>query len=234
MIKNTNVQKCQFCGAGFVTGNPGKRFCSERCNAAYYYQVRKVVPAYLSAAEENVSLKTHLSVSQTADILGVSVPTVYRYIKKRKLFANKIGCRETLISRKSIEAFQENLDSERILASQETYTINEIIDLAGVGATTAYGLVKKHSVRKIRFKKYVGYLREDIDKVLESRRCVRKTWINFKQVCELLGCDDKYQVMFFLVNYRIPRRKRANVPYFLKEEILERNLEAHRHFTIEP
>ena len=220
MIKNTNVKKCQFCGAGFVTGNPRKRFCSERCNAAYYYQVRKVVPAYLSAAEENVSLKTHLSVSQTADILGVSVPTVYRYIKKRKLFANKI--------------FQENLDSERVLASQETYTINEIIDLAGVGATTAYGLVKKHSVRKIRFKKYVGYLREDIDKVLKSRRCVRNTWINFKQVCELLGSDDKYQVMFFLVNYRISRRKRANVPYYLKEEILERNLEAHRHFTIEP
>lgn len=188
----------------------------------------------MSAAEENVSLKTHLSVSQTADILGVSVPTVYRYIKKRKLFANKNGCRETLISRKSIEAFQENLDSERVLASQETYTINEIIDLAGVGATTAYGLVKKHSVRKIRFKKYVGYLREDIDKVLESRRCVRNTWINFKQVCELLGSDDKYQVMFFLVNYRISRRKRANVPYYLKEEILERNLEAHRHFTIEP
>lgn len=45
MIKNTNVKKCQFCGAGFVTGNPRKRFCSERCNAAYYYQVRKVVPA---------------------------------------------------------------------------------------------------------------------------------------------------------------------------------------------
>ena len=56
-----------------------------------------MLPVHVSAVEENLSLKTHLSVSQTADILEVSVPTVYRYIKKRKLFANKIGCRETLI-----------------------------------------------------------------------------------------------------------------------------------------
>ena len=30
------------------------------------------------------------------------------------------------------------------------------MELAGVGMTSAYGLIKKHNIRKIRFKKFVG------------------------------------------------------------------------------
>ena len=54
----------------------------------------------------------------------------------------------------------------------------------------------------------------------------------YKEVCNLLNSEDEYQVMFFLVNFRIPRRKRSGVWYFQKEEIVDKNQESHKRFNI--
>ena len=226
------VRHCQECGRKFVTGNRAQRFCCEKCNAAFYYQVRKKMPAYLSQVEEDPAAKTHFTITETSDILGVSVSTVYRLLKSRKLHAERLSKKETLVSLKSIESYKSYLKSDEILAQQNAYSIHELMELAGVGMTTAYSIIKKHHIRKVRFKKFVGYNKEDVNSFIETmpRKC--EHWINFKEVCELLNCDDKYRVMFFLVNYRIPRRKRANVFYYLQEEIIEKNQDSHKHFNI--
>ena len=232
MKQDLIVRHCQECGKNFVTGNRAQRFCCEKCNAAFYYQVRKKMPAYLSQVEEDPAAKTHFTITETSDILGVSVSTVYRLLKSRKLYAERLSEKETLVSLKSIESYKAYLKSDQILAQRNAYTIDDLMELAGVGMTSAYILIKKHNIRKIRFKKFVGYNKEDVDSILETMPRKREHWINFKEVCELLSCDDKYRVMFFLVNYRIPRRKRANVFYYLQEEIIEKNQDSHKHFNI--
>ena len=226
------VRHCQECGQKFVTGNRTQRFCSEKCNAAFYFQVRKKMQAYLSQVEDEPDSKTHFTVTETSDILGVSVSTVYRLLKSRKLYAERLSKKETLVSLKSIESYKAYLKSDEILAQHNAYTIHDLMELAGVGMTSAYILIKKHNIRKVRFKKFVGYNKEDVNSLLETMPRKREHWINFKEVCELLSCDDKYRVMFFLVNYRIPRRKRANVFYYLQEEIIEKNQDSHKHFNI--
>ena len=226
------VRTCPECGQSFVAGNRTQRFCCEKCNAAFYFQVRKKMQAYLSQVDDEPDSKTHFTVTETSDILGVSVSTVYRLLKSRKLYAERLSKKETLVSLKSIESYKAYLKSDQILAQRNAYTIDDLMELAGVGMTSAYGLIKKHNIRKIRFKKFVGYNKEDVDSILETMPRKREHWINFKEVCELLNCDDKYRVMFFLVNYRIPRRKRANVFYYLQEEIIEKNLDTHKHFNI--
>ena len=188
--------------------------------------------AYLSQVEDDPASKTYFTITETSDILGVSVSTVYRLLKSRKLYAERLSEKETLVSLKSIESYKAYLKSDQILAQRNAYTIDDLMELAGVGMTSAYGLIKKHNIRKIRFKKFVGYNKEDVDSLLETLPRNREHWINFKEVCELLNCDDKYRVMFFLVNYRIPRRKRANVFYYLQEEIIEKNQDTHKHFNI--
>ena len=226
------VRVCQECGQNFVTGNRAQRFCCEKCNAAFYYQVRKKMPAYLSQVEEDTAAKTHFTITETSDILGLSVSSIYRLLRSRKLYAERLSKKETLVSRKSIESYKAYLRSDDILAQHNAYTIHNLMELAGVGMTSAYAIIKKHNIRKVRFKKFMGYNKEDVDSLLETlpRKC--EHWINFKEVCKLLNCDDKYHVMFFLVNYRIPRRKRANVFYYLQEEIIEKNQESHKHFYI--
>ena len=226
------VRDCQECGKNFVTGNRVQRFCCEKCNAAFYYQVRKKMPAYLSQVEEDPAAKTHFTITETSDILGVSVSTVYRLLKSRKLHAERLSKKETLVSLKSIESYKAYLKSDQILAQQNAYSIHELMELAGVGMTSAYSIIKKHHIRKVRFKKFVGYNKEDVNSFIETMPQKCEHWINFKEVCELLNCDDKYRVMFFLVNYRIPRRKRKNVFYYLQEEIIEKNQESHKHFYI--
>ena len=232
MKQDLIVRHCQECGKNIVTGNRAQRFCCEKCNAAFYYQVRKKMPAYLSQVEEDPAAKTHFTITETSDILGVSVSTIYRLLKSRKLHAERLSKKETLVSLKSIESYKSYLKSDEILAQQNAYSIHELMALTGVGMTSAYSIIKKHHIRKIRFKKFVGYNKEDVDSLLETmpRKC--EHWINFKEVCDLLNCDDKYRVMFFLVNYRIPRRKRANVFYYLQEEIIEKNQDSHKHFNI--
>jgi len=226
------VRTCPECGQSFVVGNRMQRFCCEKCNAAFYYQVRKKMPAYLSQVEEDPAAKTHFTITETSDILGVSVSTVYRLLKSRKLHVERLSKKETLVSLKSIESYKLYLKSDEILAQQNAYSIHELMELAGVGMTTAYSIIKKHHIRKVRFKKFVGYNKEDVNSFIETMPRKREHWINFKEVCELLNCDDKYRVMFFLVNYRIPRRKRANVFYYLQEEIIEKNQDSHKHFNI--
>ena len=226
------VRVCQECGQNFVTGNRAQRFCCEKCNAAFYYQVRKKMQAYLSQVEEDPAAKTHFTITETSDILGLSVSSIYRLLRSRKLYAERLSKKETLVSRKSIESYKAYLRSDDILAQHNAYTIHNLMELAGVGMTSAYAIIKKHNIRKVRFKKFMGYNKEDVESLLETlpRKC--EHWINFKEVCKLLNCDDKYHVMFFLVNYRIPRRKRANVFYYLQEEIIEKNQESHKHFYI--
>jgi excisionase family DNA binding protein len=232
MKQDLIVRHCQECGKNFVTGNRAQRFCCEKCNAAFYYQVRKKMPAYLSQVEEDPAAKTHFTITETSDILGVSVSTVYRLLKSRKLHAERLSKKETLVSLKSIESYKSYLKSDEILAQQNAYSIHELMELTGVGMTSAYSIIKKHHIRKVRFKKFVGYNKEDVNSFIETMPRKREHWINFKEVCELLNCDDKYRVMFFLVNYRIPRRKRANVFYYLQEEIIEKNQDSHKHFNI--
>ena len=226
------VRVCQECGQIFVTGNKAQRFCCEKCNAAFYFQVRKKMQAYLSQVEEDPAAKTHFTITETSDILGLSVSSIYRLLRSRKLHAERLSKKETLVSRKSIESYKACLKSDDILAQLNAYTIHDLMELAGVGMTSAYAIIKKHNIRKVRFKKFVGYNKEDVNSLLETlpRKC--EHWINFKEVCELLNCDDKYRVMFFLVNYRIPRRKKANVFYYLQEEIIDKNQESHKHFNI--
>ena len=226
------VRVCQECGQIFVTGNKAQRFCCEKCNAAFYHQVRKKMQAYLSQVEEDPTAKTYFTITETSDILGLSVSSVYRLIRSRKLHTERLSKKETLVNLKSIELYKAYLRSDDILAQHNAYTIHELMELAGVGMTSAYAIIKKHNIRKVRFKKFVGYNKEDVNSLLETlpRKC--EHWINFKEVCELLNCDDKYRVMFFLVNYRIPRRKKANVFYYLQEEIIDKNQESHKHFNI--
>ena len=226
------VRVCQECGQIFVTGNKAQRFCCGKCNAAFYFQVRKKMQAYLSQVEEDPSAKTHFTITETSDILGLSVSSIYRLLRSRKLHAERLSKKETLVSRKSIESYNAYLKSDDILAQYNAYTIHDLMELAGVGMTSAYAIIKKYNIRKVRFKKFVGYNKEDVNSLLETltRKC--EHWINFKEVCELLNCDDKYRVMFFLINYRIPRRKRKNVFYYLQEEIIDKNQESHKHFNI--
>ena len=77
------VRVCQECGQKFVAGNKAQRFCCEKCNAAFYHQVRKKMSAYLSQVEEDPAAKTHFTITETSGILGLSVSSVYRLLRSR-------------------------------------------------------------------------------------------------------------------------------------------------------
>ena len=234
-MENVNIVKtCLVCKKTFITDNKRRRFCCERCNAAYYHQVRKSVHAYLSLVEADMSKKLHYTVKETAYLLDVSVQQVYRLIKKKKLSVLNLGPRETLVTRKSIDFYKDTLNAAEYLSKNGSYTLQEVMSLTNLGQTSAYNLIKLHGIRKIRFKKFVGYNKEDIDALVAElpgpKRAVH--WLTFKEVCNLLNSEDEYQVMFFLVNFRIPRRKRSGLWYFQKEEIVDKNQESHKRFNI--
>ena len=159
------VRVCQECGQIFVTGNKAQRFCCEKCNAAFYFQVRKKMQAYLSQVEDDPAAKTHFTITETSDILGLSVSSIYRLLRSRKLHAERLSKKETLVSRKSIESYKACLKSDDILAQLNAYTIHDLMELAGVGMTSAYAIIKKHNIRKVRFKKFVGYNKESRYKI---------------------------------------------------------------------
>ena len=85
--------------------------------------------AYLSQVEDDSASKTYFTITETSDILGVSVSTVYRLLKSRKLYAERLSEKETLVSLKSIESYKAYLKSDEILAQHNAYTIHDLMEL---------------------------------------------------------------------------------------------------------
>lgn len=106
-----------------------------------------------------MSKKLHYTVKETAYLLDVSVQQVYRLIKK-KLSVLNLGPRETLVTRKSIDFYKDTLNAAEYLSKNGSYTLQEVMSLTNLGQTSAYNLIKLHGIRKIRFKKFVGYNKE--------------------------------------------------------------------------
>lgn len=88
------VRHCQECGQKFVTGNRTQRFCCEKWRPISR-RLKMIMPQ-----------KLIFTITETSDILGVSVSTVYRLLKSRKLYAERLSEKETLVSLKSIESYK--------------------------------------------------------------------------------------------------------------------------------
>lgn len=108
MSTNITVQKvCEFCGQKFTAKTLFTRYCSKQCNSRHYKQLAKeekakVLNAQLTATVtaplETIVSTTHdyFEVDEAAQLMRVSIRTLYRLIEKKKLKKKKILSRTVI------------------------------------------------------------------------------------------------------------------------------------------
>ena len=113
-IKVTRI--CQYCNTGFIAQTTVTKYCSLKC-AQRAYKARKKeeklnkstkeTKAIISKPIEELKTKEYLTLKEASMLLGISIRTFYRIIKKKELDIIKIGSR-TIIERVELNKFLNN------------------------------------------------------------------------------------------------------------------------------
>lgn len=150
------TQVCPQCGKPFSTTASRKEYCSKSCAAAHEKESSKrnakaksVVTSKLSLKQAESS-KDLLSISAAARYLGVSRPTIYKYIEEGKLSPIR---KSDLVIRIPISQLQQSEDKTQQLPSVDTtgyMTKSEVLRKYEITETWFHRRNKAKGVKSVR------------------------------------------------------------------------------------
>lgn len=88
---------CQHCGSTFVSKQQSSRYCSNKCRCADRYQRQRELARQEEGDKANerkrqdLIAKEYLSITQAAQLLGVSRPTIYKRIDSGEIHVVRLG-----------------------------------------------------------------------------------------------------------------------------------------------
>jgi excisionase family DNA binding protein len=111
MSSNLELEKiCIYCKNPFTAKTLLTKYCSHKCNSRHYKQRKREekielfinpVPVITENIPNDLTDKEFLSITETSQLIGISVRTVHRLMKNENLQYSKVGKR-TIIARSSI------------------------------------------------------------------------------------------------------------------------------------
>lgn len=230
---------CEYCGCEFAAYTQTARYCSHDCNRKAYRAIKRKEVISLSAsmasktkrerARVDLSEREYLSISEAADIMGVSRWTVYRNVVKGIIPAKRLSQRTTLIRKKDIEALFDEVEPYEVLTTGERKSIDEWYTIDEV--TEKYGLLR-HRIRKIINAENIPTKKAGTRTLIAKSRIdayFRKRgfdnplsnladWITTPEVMETYGMTE-HGVRVFVSRYAIPKKRLNGKLYYSKQHI---------------
>ena len=226
---------CDWCGKEFLSQKTTTRYCSKRCaEHAYKDRVRR---QRISEAEAEVRVHTkeksiqkirdnpYLRIKETAQLLDVSVRTVYNLIYTGKLKAAKLSSRLTIISKADVEAMLSDMDYRKTPLPPSSpitdfYTTREIMDRFDVSEGWIYEIGKEKNIPRVFQRGRTYWSKLHVDKAF------RKDDI-YNSITEWYSVDDiksKFKLSTDAVyrlasDYMVPRKKRKREVFYSKKHI---------------
>ena len=233
MSSNIEIQKiCQCCGKEFTAKTTVTRYCSHRCaSTGYKNRVRdeKIENAAIKPSDPNLSPgqspiinnRVYLNVQQTAELMGISRPTVNRYCASGKVPCVKIN-RKIFIRRKDIDALFEEAVPYQVtplkrLPITEFYTLEEIVEKFGYSKETVYKTAKEKRIPNVLCQGKKIYSKRHVDRHFSVK--VPDPDINDWYTRDEIGLKydiSKDAVYSMVANHRVPRMNMNGMTVYSK------------------
>ena len=172
----------------------------------------------------DVECKAMLSVTEAAVLLGVTRPTIYRYLEKGALPFARVDAK-VLIRRTDIDtmfasslSYQARIKREP-LPLQDYCRADEIVARYGIDRSYLFRVVKQDGVPKTFFRGRAYYNREHIERLF-SQPPQPVEWITVEEAMVLLGVT-RDALYHYIKQYAVPKEKVGRYIRISKPDILK-------------
>lgn len=197
-----DIQKrCQWCGKPFITHKMTTLYCSTACIGKAYRAKKKQKLKEQVDDEQQVKLpivesfghKPFISPKEAAALLGISVPTIYRYMAQGMFKALRTTAK-TIIRWSDLEAWFDNApayvkrNNRKHKIDSDSYTMKEICEKFEVTRKVAMRRIEHFDIPKIYEGRNVSFSKTAVDRY-------------FAQLIEDFNKDDYYTIQQIMEKY---------------------------------
>lgn len=226
-----DIQKrCQWCGKPFIVHKMTTLYCSTACIDKAYRAKKKQKLKEQVDDEQQVKLpiiesfghKPFISPKEAAALLGISVPTIYRYMAQGMFKALRTSAK-IIIRWSDLEAWFDNApayvkrNNRKHKIDSDSYTMKEICEKFEVNRKVAMRRIEHFDIPKIYEGRNVSFSKTAVDRY-------------FAQLIEDFNKDDYYTiqqimekydmsytaVISFAARHKIPRETRHREVFYSK------------------
>jgi len=178
---------CEQCGNPFEAKTVATRFCSpycvdksgkERKRQAKEAERKQMLLEQFAGHIAEIQARPYISIAEATMLFGISKDTIRRLIKADKIPAVNLGQRLTRVSRVHIEAMftavtipeePEAKPAKLQYEKSECYNIAEVSEKFGVSPSTVNKTIRRNSIPRRQFGKFVYVPKDQIDRIFSSK-----------------------------------------------------------------
>ncbi|RHJ74612.1 helix-turn-helix domain-containing protein [Phocaeicola vulgatus] len=227
-------KKCEWCGKEFTAYKCSTRFCCKQCNDhAYKAKKRelKVQSVNENLASKNepeiirIQEKEFLSPTETAQLLGMSRATLYRYLLNGLIPAVQFKGK-TKIRRSSLEKifdtpkqYQKHTKSPRSPIT-DFYTTAEVASKYGVNESWIFKVGKEQNIPKVFKRGKTYWSAKHFDKYFASKAPDSNIteWYSVEDLTEKFGMTTS-AIYSFVSRFAIPKKKIKRQVFYSKKHV---------------
>lgn len=219
---------CQYCGNTFLSKVKTSRYCSNacRCSDRYLRQREEARHKEEDTAKERIrqdlKSKDYLSITQAANLLGVSRPTIYKRIDSGEIEVIRLGARTVRIRREDLTAPEKiitplNTPVPEIRKAKEgLVTIDEAAPLFGLSKGAVYYHLRKTDIQPVKIGPWSYYRLKDLENLLHRELDGDiQDWYTVQEISQKYNLTPK-QVYDHVQYHHIPKRKAGSRIYISK------------------
>ena len=178
---------CEFCENPFEAKTVTTRFCCKACadksakkqkRLAKEMEARQNLLEIAKAKIIEIQARPYISVSEAAQLFGMSKDTVHRLIKSKRISAYNFGQRLTRVSKTDLEEMFSKVlavkssDKEVIKKDykiEDCYTLSEVSKKFNANPSTVTSVIKKNKIPTKKVGSFVYAPKNLIDKIFAGQ-----------------------------------------------------------------
>lgn len=222
MYKTT--RKCKCCGKLFTPEFGRQVFCTPACREQYHKRTKRLRKNSVTSVKQIDQIhsvlndKALLSISEAAEYLGVTRPTIYARIREGELVPVRVSLRTQRIPIEQLRSDSSRLPQPykgdySILISKE-----EALERYDVGLSWIYKRMKDEGIRPKIIKGKNYFPRKELDKILPLRKHYNPDeWYDAAELMQRDGLTRKY-ISYFIRRKGITCQRQGWTLLINKEE----------------
>ena len=174
---------CEYCDKPFMARSVTTRFCSTICNNKSLRERKKREKEeqrqirLLDTKKDkiaNIQTRPYISVSEAAQLIGVSKSTIRRMIRRGMLAGANLGIRLTRIDRTQLEQLftsivvPEEQTKPKVYDLNKCYTIGECLRKYNIPECRLESIIRAFNIPKRKVGNYVYIPKIEVDKILSK------------------------------------------------------------------
>ena len=212
---------CQFCGNKFIAQKSTTKYCSLTCASRAYKERQKEKRLQDDSREiretnrQKLVEQEYLSITETAELLSISRPTVYRMIADGQLQVLRLGERTTRIKRSDLEQVQNvvapiNTPIKQIAKVQDEYIgASQAQEMFSLSPGWFYRKVKLENVPKKLVDGKTVYPLKQLKKIFSKNQFAEiNDWYTIDEIIEKFNVTRQY-VYEYTSDHKTPKRRQG-------------------------